>query len=179
MAAPTKKYGLLAEFDTPAETMEAARKVRDAGFRCWDVYTPFPVHGMDDAMGLKNSRVGWFTFLCGLTGFCLGMLMIWWMNAYDYAIVVGGKPLFSPIFAAPVAYECTILLGAFGSLFGMMLMNRLPRLYHPLFKSARFAKVTHDKFFIAIEAIDPKFDDRETRQLLESVGGKHVEEVRD
>jgi len=179
MSAPTKKYGLLAEFETPAAIMEAARRVRDAGYRCWDVYTPFPVHGMDEAMGLKNSKVGWFTFICGSAGFCLGMLMIWWMNAYDYAIVVGGKPLFSPIFAFPVSYECTILLGAFGSLFGMLILNRLPRLYHPLFKSQRFAKVTHDRFFIAIEAIDPKFDDADTRTLLESAGGKHIEEVRD
>jgi hypothetical protein len=180
MAVDTsRKYGLVAEFDTPADAMRAAEKVRDAGFRRWDVYTPYPVHGMDEAMGLKNSRVGWFTFIGGMTGFTAGMLMIWWMNAYDYAIPVGGKPLFSPIFAFPVAYECTILLGAFGSLFGMLILNRLPKLYHPLFKSERFSKVTHDKFFIAIESADPKFDDTETRKLLEEAGGKHIEEVRD
>jgi len=179
MADNSRKYGLLAEFETPAETMHAAEKVRDAGYKQWDVYTPFPVHGMDQAMGLKNSPVGWFTFIGGASGFTIGMLMIWWMNAYDYALVVGGKPLFSPIFAFPVSYECTILLGAFGSLFGMMILNRLPRLYHPLFKSERFRKVTHDKFFIAIESVDPKFDDAETRKLLEEAGSKHIEEVRD
>jgi len=179
MADTSRKYGLLAEYENVADVMAAAAKVRDAGFRRWDVYTPFPVHGMDDAMGLKNSKVGWFTFICGLSGLTLGMFMIWWMNAYDYALVVGGKPLFSPIFAFPVAYECTILLGAFGSLFGMLLMNRLPRLYHPLFKSERFRKVTHDKFFIAIESADPKFEDEETRKLLEQSGSKHIEEVRD
>lgn len=180
MAVDTsRKFGLVAEFDTPGEAMRAAEKVRDAGFRRWDVYTPYPVHGMDEAMGLKNSQVGWFTFIGGMTGFTVGMLMIWWMNAYDYAIPVGGKPLFSPIFAFPVAYECTILLGAFGSLFGMLILNRLPKLYHPLFKSERFSKVTHDKFFIAIESADPKFDDTETRKLLEEAGGKHIEEVRD
>lgn len=179
MSELSKKYGLLAEFDSPANIMHAAEKVRDAGFRRWDVYTPFPVHGMDDAMGLKNSKVGWFTFIGGATGFTLGNLMIWWMNAFDYAIVVGGKPLFSPIFAFPVSYECTILLGAFGSLFGMLFLNRLPRLYHPLFKSARFRQVTHDKFFLAIESADPKYDDAETRKLLEEAGGKHIEEVRD
>lgn len=179
MSDATKKYGLLAEFDTPADIMEAARKVRDAGYKRWDVYTPYPVHGMDEAMGLPNSKVGWYTFICGASGFTLGMLMIWWMNAYDYALVVGGKPLFSPIFAFPVSYECTILLGAFGSLGGMLILNRLPRLYHPLFKSSRFSRVTHDKFFIAIEAVDPKFDDLQTRQLLETIGGKHIEEVRD
>lgn len=179
MADTSRKYGLLAEFDTPAAAMHAAEKVRDAGFRRWDVYTPYPVHGMDDAMGLPNSKVGWFTFICGASGLTIGMLMIWWMNAYDYPLVVGGKPLFSPIFAFPVAYECTILLGAFGSLFGMLILNRLPRLYHPLFKSERFRRVTHDKFFIAIESADPKYDDDDTRSLLKKAGSKHIEEVRD
>ena len=128
---------------------------------------------------LKKSQVGWFTFLGGLTGISLGMLMIWWMNAYDYKIAVGGKPLFSPIFAFPVAYECTILLGAFGSLGGMLILNKLPRLYSPLFNSERFTKATHDKFFIVIEATDPKYSDVDTRKLLEGAGSKHIEEVRD
>jgi len=175
----TVKYGLLAEFETAADILTAAAKVRDAGYRRWDVYTPYPVHGMDEAMGLKKSQVGWFTFLCGASGLTLGYLMIWWMNASDYAIAVGGKPLFSPIYGFPVAYECTILLGAFGSLGGMLLLNRLPRWYHPLFSSERFKRVTHDKFFIAVEASDPKFNDTETRQLLANAGSKHIEEVRD
>jgi ActD protein len=175
----TVKYGLLAEFDTTADTLHAAAIVRDAGYRRWDVFTPFPVHGLDEAMGLPNSKVGWFTFFGGLTGFTCGMLMIWYMNAYDYPIVVGGKPLFSPIFSFPVAYELTILLGSFGSLLGMLFLNRLPRLYHPLFRSTRFTQVTHDKFFIVIEAADPKFSDIDTRRLLESAGAKHIEEVRD
>jgi len=175
----TTKYGLLAEFETPGACLHAAEKVRDAGYRRWDVYTPFPVHGMDDAMGLGNSKVGWFAFLGGFTGITLGYLMIWWMNAYDYAITVGGKPLFSPIFGFPVAYECTILLGSFGSLGGMLILNKLPRLHHPLFNSERFAKATHDRFFVAIEATDPKYSDVETRKLLEEAGSLHIEEVRD
>ena len=93
MAEATVKYGLLAEFDTTADILHAAAQVRDAGYRRWDVYTPFPIHGMDDAMGLKKSQVGWFAFCCGATGLTLGYLMIWWMNAADYAITVGGKPL--------------------------------------------------------------------------------------
>jgi len=134
---------------------------------------------MDDAMGLKKSQVGWFTFCGGATGITLGYLMMWWMNAYDYAITVGGKPLFSPIFSFPVAYECTILLAAFGSLGGMLILNRLPRWYNPLFSSDRFKKATHDKFFLAIEATDPKFSDAETRKLLQDAGSKLIEEVRD
>jgi hypothetical protein len=179
MADSTIKYGLMAEFDTPGEAMHAAESIRDAGYRRWDVFTPYPVHGMDKAMGLGNSRVGWFAFFGGLTGYTLGMLMIWFMNAKDYPIVVGGKPLFSPMYSFPVCYELTILLGSFGSLFGMLFLNRLPRLYHPLFSSERFKRVTHDKFFVVIEASDPKFNDQETRKLLETAGSTHIEEVRD
>jgi hypothetical protein len=179
MSEVKTKHGLLAEFDSTASVLHGAAMVRDAGYRRWDVYTPFPVHGMDEAMGLRRSPVGWFTFLCGGTGLFLGFLMMWWMGAKDYAIVVGGKPLFSPIFSFPVAYECTILLGAFGSLGGMLLLNRLPRLYHPLFSSERFRLATHDRFFICVEASDPKYHDAETRKLLEAAGSRHIEEVID
>ena len=170
-------YGLIAEFETPAGVMHAAEKVRDAGYRRWDVYTPFPVHGMDKAMGLKNSKVGWFSFIGGVTGYTLGMLMIWWMNAHDYPILIGGKPMFSPFSAFPPSYELTILLGSFGALFGMLFLNRLPRLHHPLLKHRRFALVTHDRFFIVVETLDPKFSPAETRKLLETTGSKHIEEV--
>ena len=170
-------YGLMAEFDTPADAMHAAETVRDAGFTRWDVHTPFPVHGMDEAMGLGNSKVGWFTFFCGLCGFFGGMLMIWYMNAYDYKIPVGGKPNFSPFGSFPVAYEMTILFGAFGSLFGMLFLNKLPRLNHPLLKNLRFADVTHDKFFLVIEADDPKYEEEETRAILKKAGSKHIELV--
>ena len=89
-------------------------------------------------MGLKNSKVGWFSFIGGVTGYTTGMMMIWWMNAFDYPIVVGGKPMFSPFGAFPPSYELTILFGAFGSLFGMLFLNRLPRLHHPLLKNRPF-----------------------------------------
>jgi hypothetical protein len=179
MAGTPNTYGIIAEFDTPADTIHAAEKVRDSGFRKWDVFTPFPVHGMDKAMGLKNSVVGWFSFLGGVTGYTSGMLMIWWMNAYDYAIVVGGKPMFSPFSAFPPSYELTILFGAFGALGGMLLLNRLPRLHHPLLKHRRFALATHDKFFIVIESSDPKYSETETRGLLESLGSRRIELVED
>ena len=179
MAENPKIYGLIAEFENPADTMHAAEKVRDAGFRRWDVFTPYPVHGMDRAMGLKNSHVGWFSFIGGVTGYTTGMLMIWYMNAFDYAIPVGGKPFFSPFFAFPPSYELTILFGAFGALFGMLFLNRLPRLHHPLLKHPRFALATHDRFFLVIETDDPNFRETETRRLLESAGSKRVELVED
>tara|TARA_Y100001934_G_scaffold251724_1_gene315107 strand:+ start:30 stop:560 length:531 start_codon:yes stop_codon:yes gene_type:complete len=175
----SETYGIMAQFDTPADTMHAAEQVRDAGYSQWDVHTPFPVHGMDQAMGMKNSPVGWFTFLGGLSGYTGGMLMIWFMNSYHYDIVVGGKPLFSGFYAFPVSYELTILLGAFGSLFGMLILNKLPRHHHPLLKNRRFSKVTHDKFFVVIETGDPKYDEAETRKLLEGAGAKHIELVKE
>ena len=175
MNGTTKPYGLIAEFTTPAAIMHAAEKVRDVGFRRWDVFTPFPVHGMDKAMGLKNSKVGWFAFIGGVTGYTCGMLMIWYMNDYNYAIVVGGKPMFSPFSAFPPSYELTILFGSFGALLGMLFLNRLPRLHHPLLKNRRFAKVTHDRFFIVIECDDPKYSEAETVKLLEDLGSNHIE----
>src|SRR5271169_1884744 len=177
MAAVPQTYGIIAEFETPAAIMHAAEKVRDAGFRKWDVFTPFPVHGLDKAMGIKNSKVGWFSFIGGVTGYTSGMLMIWWMNAVDYPIIIGGKPMFSPFGAFPPSYELTILFGSFGSLFGMLFLNRLPRLHHPLLKNKRFSLVTHDRFFIAIEAGDPKYSETETRKLLEEAGSRHIEVV--
>jgi hypothetical protein len=173
----SKSFGLLAEFETAAEIKQAAIRVRDAGYRHWDVFTPFPIHGMDDAMGLRESRVGWFTFIGGVTGFTLGMSMIWFMNGFDYPLAVGGKPLFSPVYAFPVSYELTILLGAIGSLLGMLFTNRLPRWHNPVFNSERFRRATHDRFFILIESRDPKFSEAATRQLLQTAGSRHVEAV--
>jgi len=176
---PANTYAIMAEFETPAATLHAAQKVHDAGFLNWDVFTPFPIHGMDRAMGIKNSKVGWFSFIGGCTGYTTGMLMIWFMNAHDYRIEIGGKPMFSPFSAFPPSYELTILFGAFGALLGMLFMNRLPRLHHPLLKNRRFALATHDRYFVVIETSDAKFSDNETRQLLESLGSRHIEWVED
>ncbi len=173
-------YGLMAVFDTPADAMHAAEQVRDAGYTKWDVHTPYPVHGLDAAMGLPNSKVGWFTFIGGATGYTTGMIMIWWMNAFDYKIIIGGKPMFSPFYAFPVSYELTILFASFGSLIGMFLLNRLPRLHHPLLKNRKFCQgATHDKYIVVVETADPKFNDQETRKLLSSAGSKHIELVED
>lgn len=177
MAATAKPYGLLAEYEKPATILHAAEQVRDAGFRQWDVYAPFPIHGMDQAMGLRNSKVGWFSFIGGVTGYTTGMLMIWFMNAFDYAIPVGGKPMFSPFGAFPPSYELTILLGSFGALGGMLFLNRLPRLHHPLLKHKRFARATHDRFFLVIECSDPNYSEAETRKLLAATGSTHIEVV--
>src|SRR5438045_7580941 len=177
MNGTTKSYGMIAEFRTAASILHAAKQVRAAGFRKWDVFTPFPVHGMDRAMGLRNSKVGWFAFLGGVAGYTTGTLMIWWMNAYDYPIVVGGKPMFSPHAAFPPSYELTILFGAFGSLFGMLFLNRLPRLHHTTLRNKRISLVTHDRFFVVIECNDPKYAEPQTRKLLEDLGRRPIEVV--
>jgi hypothetical protein len=158
---PAPAYAIMAEFETPAATLHAAEKV----------------HGMDRAMGIRNSKVGWFSFIGGCTGYLTGMLMIWYMNAVNYKIVIGGKPMFSPFAAFPPSYELTILFGAFGSLLGMLFLNRLPRLHHPLLKNRRFALATHDRFFVVIETSDPKYSETETRRLLEGLGSRHIEVV--
>lgn len=170
-------YGLIATFKTPSALYAAAKRVRAAGFCKWDVFSPFPIHGMDQAMGLRRSKVPVFTFLGGATGLCLGMLMSWYMGEIDYPLIVGGKPFFSPIFTFPIAYELTILLAAFGTLFGMFWLNRLPQHYHSVFNFRKFSRTSDDAFMLVIERADSQFDDMGTRAFLEKIGGRDISEV--
>jgi hypothetical protein len=174
-----KPYGLIAAFDTTPRFYHACEKVRDAGYSQWDALTPFPIHGLDAAMGVRRSKVPRFSLAGGLTGFCTGMSFIWWANAYEYALVVGGKPYFSPMFAFPVSYELTILFTAFATIGGMFILNGLPMHYHPVMKAPQFARATDDRFYIVIEAGDPKFNAAATRALLEQAGGKDIAELED
>jgi len=172
-----KSYGLIATFDTPAAVMHAAEQVRDAGYRQWDVITPFPIHGMDEAMGVRRSRVPRISLAGGITGFCTGMSMIWFMDKFDYPLTVGGKPLFSPLFAFPVSYELTILFTAFATIGGMFVLNGLPMHYHPVLNSDKMKLATDDKFFIVIEKADGRFNLENTKALLAKVGGQDIEEL--
>lgn len=166
---------LLAEFNTPGECLHAAEKLRDAGYSKFDAHTPFPVHGMDRAMGMKPSVLGWIVLAMGVTGLTAAATMILWMNGIDYRIIVGGKPPESIPSMVPVCFELTVLFSAFGAVFGMLGLNKLPRHHHPVFESDRFRAATDDKFFISVEADDPKFDVDRTRALLESAHPAHVE----
>ena len=177
MAAPS--YGLIATFETAPEIYHAAELVRDAGYRNWDVISPCPLHGLDKAMGLKRSIVPRISLAGGITGFITGMSLIWWTGAYDYKLTVGGKPLFSPMFAFPVSYELTILFTAFATVIGMFLFNKLPMHYHPVLKYEKFHRGTNDRFFVVIEARDPHFDAAGTRALLAAVGGQEITELED
>lgn len=174
---PAPSYGLVATFETAAAVYHAAEQVRDAGYKNWDVITPCPIHGMDKAMGVKRSIVPRISLAGGITGFTTGMSMIWFMNQYDYPLVVGGKPYFSPMFAFPVSYELTILFTAFATIIGMFIVNGLPMHYHPVLKSPKILRGLDDQFLIVIEARDPRFNLANTKALLEKIGGKDVTEL--
>jgi hypothetical protein len=174
-----KNYGMSAEFDSAAAVLSAAEKVRDAGYSRWDVFSPFPIHGMDKVMGLGNSKVGWFSFLFGAGAFIGTMGMIWYMNAFDYPIIIGGKPMFSPPMSVVPSYILLVLAAGLGTFIGMIALNELPRHHHPLFAKKRFELVSRDKFFLVIGSGDPKFSETGTRKLLEDIGGGHIEMVED
>jgi hypothetical protein len=170
-------YGLLAEFATPTDLYHACERVRDAGFKRWDAHTPFPVHGLDKAMGLKRSPLPWIVLVAGLTGAALGFALQWWVHAVEYPLVISGKPFFAWPAMIPITFELGVLFAAFGAVFGMLGLNRLPMHHHPLFQSKLFERVTDDSFFISIESWDPQFDAKATGKLLESAGAKRVELV--
>jgi hypothetical protein len=170
---------LLAEYGSPGELLHAAEKFRDAGYTKFDTHSPFPIHGMDAAMGLPDSKLGWIVFPIGLTGTTLAFLMMWWMNGVDYPLVIGGKPPYSLPSQVPIMFEVTILLSAFATVFGMLHLNRLPRHHHPLFNSERFKGFSDDKFFLSVESSDPKWNLEKTKKLLESTHPTHIELVYD
>ena len=168
-------YGVLAEFATPANLYHACERVRDAGFTRWDAHTPFPVHGLPKAMGLRRSQLPWIVLVMGLTGAAVGFGLQWWVHTTAYPLVISGKPFFAWPAFIPVTFELAVLFGALGAVFGMFGLNRLPMHHHPLFQSKVFERVTDDAFFISIESWDPRFDPSATRKLLESLGARSVE----
>ena len=177
LTAESREFGLLAEFPDPESLMHACAKVRDAGFTCWDAHTPFPVHGLDKAMGLKRSMVSAFVLILGLSGAAAGMLLQYWTSALAYPIVISGKPLFSWPAFVPIMFECGVLGGAIGAVLGMLLLGGLPRHHHALFNSETFARVSDDAFFISIEAQDPKYDAETTHAFLDGIGARAIETV--
>jgi hypothetical protein len=169
--------GMLAEFETPADLLHAAEEVRKAGYQSWDAHTPFPIHGLDQAMGIKDTLLGWIVFGGGCFGCSVAVLMQWWMNAIDYPFIISGKPFWSLPANIPIIFELTILFSALSAFFGMLFLNRLPRHHHWTFFVERFERVTSDRFFISIEAIDPSFDIEDSCALLESAGSINTETI--
>jgi hypothetical protein len=170
-------YGLGAEFSSAAALLEAAKKIYAHGFKKWDVYSPFPIHGMDHAMGFKRSRVSLFSLIGGFTGLTTGFVLIYYTSALNYPLIVQGKPYFALEPSLPIFFELTILLTAFGTILGLLLLTLLPRLHHPVFNWDRFQRATDDGFFLVLEVTDPKFDPTASRQLLQGMGGTHITEI--
>jgi hypothetical protein len=179
MEKPRKPAVILAEFDSPDTCLRAAERVRDAGYQAWDVHTPYPVHGMDAAMGLASTKLGIIAFIAGITGCISAVLMIQYMNAFDYPIIVGGKPPGAFPSMVPVMFELSILLTGFGTFFGLLHLINLPRHHHPVFFSERFETCSDDKFFISIDVKDEKFHPERTQELLVKCSPRHVELLED
>jgi hypothetical protein len=189
-----KPFGLISEFTTPKDIYHAAEKFRDEGFKKFEVYTPFPIHGMDDAMGLKPSKLPWLVLLCGMTGLIAGTALTTWGSSGTgeegwlgglvdggYQMIISGKPdgFEGIVEFIPIIFETTILLSAFGAVFGMMAFNGLPKLYNPLFSHDPFAKATDDGFFIAVDVEDPLYDKKKVTEIFEKAGGSNVTEILD
>jgi mono/diheme cytochrome c family protein len=160
-------YGVLAEFEAVDPLMHAAQVVRDAGYTQWDAHTPFPVHGLDKAMGVKMTRLPWMVLVAGVTGLITALVLQYWTNAVNYPFRISGKPLFGVPANIPVTFELTVLFSAFTVFFGTLALNKLPELFHPLFDVAKFRRATNDRFFIFIDAKDRLFNEAQTTALLQ------------
>ena len=174
-------HGYLAEFDSVKELYHAAEKVNEAGYKRWDVHSPFPIPGMDHAMGMTRSKLPWLVFFGGAAGTTTAFLLQYITQVALYPTIVQAKPasIFSLPAWFPVMFELTVLFAAFTTLFGLLALIGLPRLNHPLFASKRFPKFSDDGFFVCIEARDPKFSQADTKSFLEGLGGKNIELVED
>ncbi len=172
-------YGVLGEFANPGALYHAAHGVREAGFKRFDTYSPFPIHGMDRAMGLGDSKLGFIIFIGAITGCFTGFYMQYWMGGVDYPLNISGKPFFALEPSVPIMFELTILFSALTAVGGMLALNGLPKPYNPLFYSERFARATDDGFFLHIEAKDPQFDITQAGDLLKQLGATHIEVIED
>lgn len=170
-------WGLLAEFETPDELLRAARQARDEGYRRMDAYTPFPIHGLSDAMGFRPTKLPLLVLAGGLVGGVTALGAMWFSTTIHYPLNVAGKPFASWPMFIPITFEATVLFAAFTAVFGMLGMNGLPMPYHPVFNAPRFAFASRDRFFLCIEARDSKFDMGTTRAFLSGLGAREVVEV--
>jgi ActD protein len=170
-------FGVLGQFATPSDLYRACERVRDAGYTRWDAHSPFPVHGLEGAMGMRRSRLPWIILAVGLGGAATGFALQTWVHSAAYPLTISGKPHFAWPAYVPITFELGVLGGALAAVFGMLGLCQLPRHHHPLFDAARFARFSDDAFFISIESADPKFDAVATASLLEGVGASHVELV--
>lgn len=174
---PPRSCGWMAEFSNEHDLLEASRKVRDAGYTKTDAFTPFPVHGIDEALGIKPTILPFIVLCAGLTGLCTALLMQWWMNGVDYKYIISGKPFGITPASIPVSFELTILFSAFTSVLGMLALNGLPKFSNPVFTSPRFDRATDDKFFLFVDARDRYYNRDSVRELLGATHPESLEEV--
>jgi hypothetical protein len=172
-------FGALARFRSPAELLVAAGRLHDLGYRRLDAYSPFPVPGMDRALGLGRSKVPVVVLLGGVFGAVFAQWLQWYQSTIAYPLITAGKPLSSTEAFVPISFETTILYAAFGAVIGLLALCGLPRLYHPVFRATSFARASDDSFFLSVEARDPLFDRHETITLLETLGGTEIELIED
>ncbi|MCC6811008.1 MAG: DUF3341 domain-containing protein [Deltaproteobacteria bacterium] len=177
MSEKEKPFGIVAEFDSAKSLLHAAEKLSDQGYTVFDTHSPFPIHGMDDAMKLGQSKLPLIVFACAVVGFVSGLGLQAWVHNVEYPMIIAGKPDFALPAYIPVIFELTVLLGAFAAVFGMFGLNMLPRPNHPVFSHSRFHKASDDAFFVSIEAKDPKYDAAKTKDFLQQIGAKNVEVV--
>jgi hypothetical protein len=172
-----KLYGVMGEFSEPHDLVEAGRKIRQMGYTKLDAMSPFPVHGIDDAIGVPPSKLGWIVIFFSALGGLTALILIWSVGVISYPLVIGGKPLFDFSYTIPVTFELTVLCTAFATFLGMFALNGLPRLYHPSFRHPSSHRASDDRFLLVIEADDPQFDPQKSAEHLRSVGAAEVEVV--
>lgn len=172
-----KPFALVGVFDTPATLYHACEGLRDGGYTRFDAHTPFPVHGLEKAMGVKQSRLPWISLVCAILGGTGIFALEAWIHSAGYPLNISGKPHFAFQAYIPVMFEITVLLCAFGTFFGLWGLNKLPQLFHPVMQHSKFTSASDDRFLVSIECDDPRYDEVVTRQLFEELGAKDIEEV--
>lgn len=170
-------YGLMAEFETTGDLVSAAQRTHEAGYRQVDAFTPFPVEGLAEAIGFHKTRVPLICLIGGLIGCSGGFFLQYWPNVFGYPLNIGGKPYNSWPAFIPITFELTILCAGLATVFGMLALNGLPTPYHPVFNAPRFELATRNRFFLCIQAHDPKFDAQNTKEFLQGLKAREVSEI--
>lgn len=170
-------YGLMAEFESPPQLLAAVRRAREAGYRKMEAYTPFPIEELSHEIGHEHSALPWIVLTGGVVGALAGFGLQYWSSVIAYPVNIGGRPFNSWPSFIPVTFECTILLAALSAVLGMLALNGLPMPHHPVFNVERFEHASRDRYFLCIQARDPRFDRQATRKFLESLQAHEVEEV--
>jgi len=179
MKKPTNPhlYGVMAQFDNPSALVAAARETYEAGYRQINGYSPFPIEELWEAIGFKRTALPIIVLIGGIVGGLSGFFMQYWMEVIDYPLNVGGKPFNSWPAFIPITFECTVLVAAFSAVLGMLILNKLPQPYHPVFNAPSFALATNDRFFLVVEANDPKYNHDAVVQFLQSLNATEVIDV--